>query len=124
MVAHEKYVSKAMKKRAIEAIRENGTSLYIVEAFAFIGYINEATHSISKTLAIFEPIMFQSARSVCPLTAESMLTKNSGAEVPNATTVSQITSGDIPKFLAILDDPSTKKSAPFIRIKNPTISNI
>jgi len=124
VVAPAKYVSYAMKKRAIEAISENGTSLYIVDAFAFIGYINEATQSISSTFAIFEPIIFPSARSVCPLTAESILTKNSGAEVPKATTVSHITSGDIPKFFAILEDHSTKKSAHFMRMKNPIISNI
>ena len=64
VVAPAKYVSYAIKKSAMDAISENGTSLYIVEAFAFIGYINEATHNISNTFAIFDPIIFPRARSV------------------------------------------------------------
>ena len=47
------------------------------------------------------------------------LTTNSGAEVPKATTVSQITSEEIPKLFAILPAHSMRKSAHFIRKINP-----
>jgi hypothetical protein len=44
---------------------------------------------------------------------------SSGADVPKATIVRPITDAGIFKFLAKDEAPSTKKSAHFIRIKNP-----
>jgi len=68
--------------------------------------------------AIFEPITFQSARSVCHLRAENTFTNNSGAEVPNATIVRPITKGDIPSFVAIDEAQLTSTSAHLIRTTN------
>src|SRR5690606_26927666 len=48
------------------------------------------------------------------------LTASSGSDVPNATKVKPIASGDTLKRLAIEADDSTKKSAPFTKKKNPT----
>ena len=47
----------------------------------------------------------------------------SGALVPIATIVRPMISSEIPNFLAKPEAPSTKKSAPFIRNINPTISS-
>ena len=44
--------------------------------------------------------------------------------MPKATIVSPITREDILNFFAIDDAPLTKKSAPFIRKKNPKKNNI
>lgn len=122
--AHEKSVSKARKNNANEAIREKGTSLYIVELFAFKGYISPATQSMRRIFAIFEPITFHKASSVCHLNQERTFTKSSGAEVPNATIVKPITKEEIQKVFAILEAHVTSISAPLIRIKKPITSKI
>ena len=41
-------------------------------------------------------------------------------DVPKATTVKPIAKLDIPYFFAAEDAPLTRKSAPFIRMANPT----
>jgi len=48
---------------------------------------------------------------------------NSGADVPKATIVNPITVVGILKFFAKDEAPSTKKSAHFISIINPTTDN-
>ena len=53
-----------------------------------------------------------------------MLTASSGALVPKATMVNPISIFDILKFPATADAPSTKISAPLIRMINPIINNI
>lgn len=74
---------------------------------------------IRRVFAMFDPTIFPRARSVCPLRAERILTNNSGAEVPKATTVRPITSGGIPKVFAIEEAPPTKIFAPLISKINP-----
>jgi len=69
--------------------------------------------------AIFAPMTFQSASSVCHLIAEKIFTNNSGALVPNATIVNQITSGEIPYLLAKLEAQVTNTSAHFISTTKP-----
>jgi hypothetical protein len=53
--------------------------------------------------------------------AESRLTTNSGAEVPNATTVRPITIGVTPRPEARLDEPFTRTSAPYQSNIKPVI---
>jgi len=117
-VAHEKKVSNAKKNKAKEAIKEKGTSLLIVDDFACKGYTIAATHNTSQVFAIFDPTIFQSAKSVSHLIAENIFTNNSGADVPNATIVSHITSGEIPYLVARLLAQLTRISAPLMRITN------
>jgi hypothetical protein len=52
-----------------------------------------------------------------------MLTANSGELVPNATTVSPIMRGEIPRPDAMLDAPRTNISAPIISAANPRINS-
>lgn len=111
VVAPEKNVSNARKNKASDAIRENGTSLYMVELWAFSGYTSAATQSTSQVFAIFDPITFHKANSVCHFNAESIFTNSSGAEVPKATIVRPITSWEIPNLLARDQAPLTKTSA-------------
>ena len=84
------------------------------------GYTRAAAHNTSQVLAIFEPITFHKASSVCPLRAESTFTKSSGALVPNATIVSPITSGEIQKRAARAEAHDTNMSAHLIKIISPT----
>ena len=123
-VPHEKNESKARNNSANEAIREKGTSLNIVECFACNGYTRAATPRTSQVFAIFEPITFHSASSVCHLIAESIFTNNSGADVPNATIVKPITSGEIPNLFAKLEAHVTNISAHLMSTINPITRNI
>ena len=78
-------------------------------------------------LATFEPITLPNAISaVNPLARAdneaAKLTASSGNDVPNATKVNPIISGEILNFRAIDEDETIKKSAPLIRNTNPTTS--
>jgi len=73
---------------------------------------------------MFDPMTFPIARSGAPFVAAIMLTRSSGAEVPNAIIVSPITSVEILRRFAIEAAPSTRRSAPFKRITKPTMNNI
>jgi len=104
-------------------MRENGTSLYIVELLAWSGYTRAAAQSTSQVFAIFDPTTFHKANSVCHLSAENTFTKSSGAEVQKATIVSQITNGEIPNFVARALAQLTSISAHLIKIINPNTKN-
>jgi hypothetical protein len=66
----------------------------------------------SSPIAIFDPTTFPIEIGDDPSIAATILTTNSGKEVPNATTVRPITIGDKPKRLASWLPPFTIKSAP------------
>jgi hypothetical protein len=57
-----------------------------------------------------------------PLKADCTLTTSSGALVPNATTVSPTTKGEIPIPTANREAPRTRSSAPIVNTTNPKIS--
>ena len=78
----------------------------------------------AKVLIIFDPKIFVMARSVEPSATDTILTTNSGIEVPNATTVKPMTKSDMPKRLAMAEAPSTRKSAPLTNATKPTIIKI
>gem|GEM_PF-5702507 len=65
--------------------------------------------------------MLPTERPTLPFIAPKNETTISGALVPIATIVIPITMSDMPKRLAILDDPSTRKLAPMIIIAKPRI---
>jgi len=87
-------------------------SFLICDKFIFIGNINELIPSTSPTLAILDPTTLPMAIGDEPPIAATILTTNSGSEVPNATTVNPITMGDKPKYLANRLPPFTINSAP------------
>jgi hypothetical protein len=71
--------------------------------------------SIKPRLKIFEPTTFPIEILDFPAIAALIVTANSGAEVPIATTVKPITRSETPKFRANREADSTRKSAPFHR---------
>ena len=73
---------------------------------------------------ILLPKILPIAISLLPLKLAKRLTANSGKEVPKATMVRPINSGDNPDFFAIDDDPRTKKSAPQIKITSPIVNKM
>jgi hypothetical protein len=86
------------------------------------GKIRAVTQRIKSTFTILLPTTFEIAICVFPSSEAIKLTTNSGAEVPKATTVSQITREEIPKLFAILPAHSMRRSAHFIRKINHNTS--
>jgi hypothetical protein len=64
------------------------------------------------------------AISVVPLTLATILTNNSGVEVPKATTVNPMTRSETFNRLAMDEAPSTRRPAPLINKTNPIIRKI
>ncbi len=62
--------------------------------------------------AMLEPTTFPTAMSPLPRSDARLLTTSSGADVPNATTVSPATTGVTPKRVARRTAPPTSHSAP------------
>ena len=77
-----------------------------------IGIRTAARPRTSAMLQMFEPNTLPTAIMLLPLRDEITVTTNSGADVPNATTVSPITIAGIPKLRARFEDPFTSHSAP------------
>jgi len=73
------------------------------------------THNTNKVFTIIDHRIFHNAKSVCPFHTDIIFTKNSGAEVPKATTVSPIIKLESQNFAAIPDAPSISISAHLIR---------
>ena len=65
-----------------------------------------ATPRMRSTLAMLLPTMLPMAKPLLPPTDAMMLTANSGAEVPKATTVNPITISGIRNFRAMSAAPS------------------
>jgi len=82
------------------------------------------TPKMKRILKILDPITLPSAMSVFPFRALASDTTSSGAEVPKETMVSPITIGAMRSLVARLDDPSTRKFAPLIRIISPVQKRI
>lgn len=100
-----------------------GISFHTVPCPIVSGYIRPATPRIKRMFEMFDPIALPIARSGLPPTAATMLTRSSGADVPNATIVRPITNGEILSLFAIEEAPLIIKSAPFSRITKPTRNN-
>ena len=77
----------------------------------------------NKIFKILLPITFPKTISPLPDINDFILTANSGALVPKATIVSPINILDTLKLPATALAPSTKISAPLIKIIKPTIKN-
>ena len=74
-------------------------------------------------LKMFEPTTLPTAISFAPRRAAVTLTASSGMDVPNATMVRPISSGDTPSLRASADAPATNLSAPQIISAKPITRN-
>jgi len=74
-------------------------------------------------LQSWAPTTLPNAMSALPVQAEMALTAISGALVPNATTVSPMTTGDTPMRAASHTAPRTSNSAPKINSTSPMMKN-
>ena len=104
--------SFAQINNTIEASTQRGISLLNVPFVTLIGTIAAVQPTIIKALNILLPTTLPIAISELPFKADTTLTVNSGAEVPNATIVSPITKLEILKRLATEAAPSVKALAP------------
>ncbi len=86
----------------------NGISFQIMLERAGSARISDETPRIKRILNVLLPTMFPMLKSDAPLSAESKLTINSGALVPNATRVKPTTSDGMPNFFAMEDPPETR----------------
>ncbi len=97
-----------------------GSSLLSIDSGAFNGFIKAAMPNAIPTLNRLEPNAFPMASSGFFCIAATAEEKISGAEVPKATIVRPISSGETPRFLAKPDAPETNLSAPQISPRNPS----
>ena len=112
----------AINTQKIPVIKKtSGSSFLVVSFFTVKGYTILATPKINKALKILLPITLPKTISPLPASIDFIDTANSGALVPKATIVSPIKTLDTLKLFAKEEAPSTKISAPFIKIINPII---
>ena len=102
---------------------ESGMSLVMVSRCTIIGVITAQTPTTNIRLKIFEPTTLLTASSLLCARDAVTLTAVSGRDVPIATIVSPMIMDGTFSLRAILELPSTKKSAPFIRNANPITRN-
>ena len=87
-----------------------------------IGRIIALSPSTSKRFAMHEPIIFPSDISALFWIAAPRDMANSGAEVPKATTITEIIRVETPNFAAVFDVPSTSASDDFQSIRIATMN--
>src|SRR6056297_1486841 len=98
-----------------------GSSLRMVVLLMAKGDSMAENPMTKAMLAIFEPTTFEMAIEPEPFMDALILTANSGALVPNATTVRPMNNGETPKLVAKPEAPSTSQSAPFTSKAIPRI---
>ena len=104
--------SRHITVRAIEAATAKGMSFRTVFLLMIMGATMAVIPTISNVLKTFDPTTFPTAISDVPLIADISDTKNSGIEVPIATTVSPITIWGTFIRCAKAVAPSVRRSAP------------
>ena len=95
-----------------DAPTEKGMSFFTVEGLMTIGATIAAQPTMTIVFMMLEPTTLPTAISGVPLRADMRLTKNSGADVPQATMVRPITISGTPKRRASELAPSVRRSAP------------
>jgi len=110
--------------KMIMADKCSGSCFFTVSCFTLIGLIKAAVPTTNIVLTIVLPITL--ANTILPLSFINPWIEiaSSGALVPNATIVSEMIIFATFRLSAVDDIPSTKRSAPFTRIINPTIIKI
>ena len=124
IVAQSISISFAKTHVISAANRLNGISFKTVFFWTLIGQMIAAIHKISSIFTILLHNILPIAISELLFSDARIFTTNSGAEVPKATIVDQITIFEMLNFFAIADDQSTSKSAHLINRKNPIINRI
>ena len=89
-----------------------GTSTQVVVLFMFRGTKMAVIPRIANILKMLLPNILPSANAELPFIDDTVLTTNSGVEVPNATTVRPMTMADIFSLCARAAPPSTSILAP------------
>ena len=110
--------------KIIVKVKHKGISISLVSFWNFTGLITVDNPKINNRLHTLLPITFPIAISERPCIADVTLTNSSGIDVPIETIVNPIKISGIWNFFAILLEPSTRKSAPFISSINPIIIKI
>ena len=100
---------------------EKGISFLIELDCTHTGAIAALAPRTTSVLKMLEPTTLLIARAFSPARAELIETEASGRLVPIATMVSPMMIVGTLRVFAILDEPSTNQSAPFISITKPTM---
>lgn len=109
----------AITSSTTEARTTSGMSDVSIFLRTAIGLTSAVAPTIISVLKIFDPTTLPTASGAAPLTAEIIEMANSGADVPNATTVSPTMRSDMPIRRATSEAPSVRKFAPKIISKRP-----
>ena len=88
------------------------------------GSTTAETPRTNSTFRMLLPTTLPRAMSAFPEKADCTVTAVSGELVPKATTVSPITTGEIPSDAARRDAPRTRSSAPEIKSATPTMNSM
>ena len=113
--------SFAISAIAKVAINPAGISLLIETLLTSIGKIIELTPKMSKIFIVLLPMIFPIASPGLPLMHENTLIIISGSDVPNATIVNPMMSGDSFAFTPMEVAPFTSQLAPRISAAKPII---
>ena len=108
-----------MTVRMMAASAEHGQSRRSSVRSAASGHKIALTPATTSRLKMFDPTTLPTAISFAPSSAAVTLTASSGADVPNATIVSPMMSGDTPRRRARPDAPETNQSAPLTSRAKP-----
>ena len=100
----------------------NGRSLRNKSRLQITGVTNIVVPNMASVLKILLPITFPNAISLLPFMADTVLTTNSGNEVPKATIVSPIIKVETLNLRATDEAPSVRKSAPFTTNISPRMN--
>ena len=98
---------------------EHGQSRRSSVRSATSGHKIALTPATTSRLKMFDPTMLPTAISFAPSSAAVTLTASSGADVPKATMVRPMISGDTPRRRARPDAPETNQSAPLTSRAKP-----
>jgi len=103
---------------------EKGISFQIVLLVTVNGNIIPDIPKIKYRLNMLDPIILPNTTSLYPDALAITFTIISGIDVPKATIVNPTVIWEILYFTAIDDEPSTSRSAPFVRKANPNTIRI
>ena len=102
---------------------QRGISFFMSSLLTLRGRTNTVHPIIISVLKRLLPTTFPRAMSPLPFIADIALTANSGAEVPNATMVSPITSSETFILFAMEEAPSVRAFAPDRISASPTMNS-
>ena len=116
--------SLAIRKMVSVAKKPMGMSRRMDTRVTSMGQIMALTPRMSRMFIVLLPTMLPMARPGLPLAHENTLTIISGNEVPKATMVRPMMSGDSLARMPMLVAPLTSQFAPKIKAAKPMANNI